>query len=246
MSPTVPQHKPSSTSKLRLFAVLSFAALALAAVTTALAAPAPAKPAPPAQPAPAKAAPAKPAPAPAAAPAAPPPRAAAPAPAPSGDAVAAGQRAFVQIAAVLQSPRCRNCHPSGDAPLQTDAGRPHAMNISRKSVEAGLLCSTCHQERNSDILGILGGPPGAPRWNLPPKETPMVFEGLSVHALCEQLKDPARNGKRTLAALHEHIAHDELVLWGWSPGGKRTLPPLSHEQFVAAFTTWVASNGACP
>ena len=231
MSPIM--QKSSSTKPLRMIAVL---ALALAAVTTALAAPAPA----PAKPAPAKPAPAKPAPA---QPAPPPP---APSPAPSAEAVAAGQRAFVQVASVLQSPRCRNCHPAGDAPLQTDAGRPHAMNISRKSVEAGLPCSTCHQERNADALGIPGGPPGAPKWNLPPKETPMVFEGLTVHALCEQLKDPARNGKRTLAALHEHIAHDELVLWGWSPGGKRTLPPLTHEQFVAAFTTWVASSGACP
>ena len=51
--------------------------------------------------------------------------------APSSDPATAGKRAFVEIARVLQSPRCRNCHPSGNAPLQTDAGIPHAMNISR-------------------------------------------------------------------------------------------------------------------
>lgn len=228
--------------------LIGLGALALAAVASqggfaAPAAPAPTKPAP-TKPAPTK--PATPAAAPTAAPATPSTPTAAPAPPPSAEAVAAAQRAFVEVASVLQSPRCRNCHPAGDAPLQTDAGRPHAMNISRTSVLAGLPCSTCHQERNSEAIGLAGGPPGAPHWGLPPAETPMVFEGLTVRALCEQLKDPARNGKRSLAALHEHVARDALVLWGWAPGGKRTVPPLSHEKFVAAFATWVAGNGACP
>jgi hypothetical protein len=160
--------------------------------------------------------------------------------------IADGQKAFGEVARVLQSPRCRNCHPAGDAPLQTDSGRPHAMNISRASVDAGLTCGTCHQERNSEALGIAGGPPGAPRWGLPPRATPMVFEGLSANALCEQLRDPTRNGERSLADLLHHVSEDPLVLWGWAPGGTRTVPPLTHDAFVAAFTTWVASNGACP
>lgn len=168
------------------------------------------------------------------------------APAPSADAVAAGTRAFADVARVLQSPRCQNCHPIGNAPLQTDRGRPHAMNISRLTVAAGVPCSTCHATRNADEIGISGGPPGAPRWGLPPAETPMVFEGMSPTALCEQLRDPERNGHRSLDALLDHVAHDPLVLWGWKPGGKRTLPPLTHDAFVAAFTTWVASAGACP
>jgi hypothetical protein len=158
----------------------------------------------------------------------------------------AGQRAFVEIAKVLQSPRCQNCHPVGDAPLQGDRGVPHAMHISRATVAAGVPCSACHQQRNSEAIGIAGGPPGAPKWGLPPVETPMVFEGKSLTALCEQLKDPARNKQRTLAMLLDHVSHDPLVLWGWSPGGKRTVPPLSHDAFVAAFTTWVDSDGACP
>jgi hypothetical protein len=158
----------------------------------------------------------------------------------------AGKKAFVEVARVLQSPRCKNCHPAGDAPLQTDAGRPHAMNISRASIAAGLPCSACHQQRNADAIGIPNGPPGAPNWNLPPKATPMVFEGLTPSALCLQLRDPAKNNKRTLEMLLEHVSSDPLVLWGWSPGGKRTLPPLSHDAFVAAFKIWVASGGACP
>lgn len=166
--------------------------------------------------------------------------------APALDRATAGKRAFGDVARVLQSPRCRNCHPAGEAPLQTDPGRPHAMNISRATVAAGTPCSTCHQDRNSEAVGVAGGPPGAPRWGLPPAETPMVFEGKTVAALCEQLQDPARNGHRTLEMLLEHVSHDPLVLWAWAPGGKRTVPPLPHDRFVAAFAAWVAADGACP
>jgi hypothetical protein len=157
-----------------------------------------------------------------------------------------GKHAFADVARVLQSPRCMNCHPAGDAPLQGDRPRPHAMNITRASVEAGLLCSTCHQERNSEAVGVRGGPPGAPHWDLPPKEMPLVFQGLTASQLCEQLKDPARNGNRDAKALLEHVEHDPLVLWGWQPGGKRTVPPLSHAAFVDAWKTWTAANRPCP
>ena len=91
----------------------------------------------------------------------------------------AGTKAFMDVARVLQSPRCMNCHPSGDAPLQGDRPRPHAMNITRASAELGLACSTCHQERNSEAVGVRGGPPGAPRWGLPAKEMPLVFQGIT-------------------------------------------------------------------
>lgn len=164
----------------------------------------------------------------------------------SGASTSAGQKSFATVAKVLQSPRCMNCHPAGDRPLQGDAGRPHRMWISRASVEAGLPCSTCHQERNSEALGIAGGPPGAPHWGLPPKDAPMVFQGKTVRALCEQLKDPKQTNGNDLEALLHHVEEDPLVLWGWNPGGKRRKPPVSHADFLAAFRTWVASGGACP
>ena len=167
-------------------------------------------------------------------------------PAAPGSDAEAGKRAFESVAAVLLSPRCRNCHPAGDRPLQTDAGRPHRFEILRRSVEAGLACSACHQDRNADALGIAGGPPGAPRWGLPPAATPMVFEGKTPRALCEQLRSPEQTGGRDLAALFHHVSEDPLVRWAWSPGGTRTRPPLSHDAFVAAFRTWVATGGACP
>jgi hypothetical protein len=158
----------------------------------------------------------------------------------------AAQEAFLDVYRVLQSPRCMNCHPQGDAPLQTDRHVPHAMNISRRSMEAGLPCSTCHQERISEAIGVAGGPPGAPHWQLPPRETPMIFQGRTPAQLCKQLGDPVHTGGRSLAELLHHVQHDPLVLWGWSPGGNRTKPPLTHARFVAAFSTWVDGGGACP
>lgn len=162
------------------------------------------------------------------------------------DKVAAGKASFVEVARVLQSPRCVNCHPDGDRPLQGDAGRAHAQNISRRTVAAGVPCSTCHQARNADALGVEHGPPGAPGWNLPPAEHPMVFQGRTPTRLCEQLKDPAQNGGRSLAQLLDHVTRDDLVLWGWAPGKGRSLPPLPHDRFVAAFQAWVDGGAACP
>ena len=167
-------------------------------------------------------------------------------PTPSAGAIAAGQRAFVTIATVLKSPRCVNCHPAGDRPLQGDAGKPHAQNISRKTVAAGVPCSTCHQARNSEAVGVEAGPPGAPSWGLPPADMPMVFQGKTATEICEQMRDPAQNHGKSLAQLLDHATSDPIVLWGWAPGGSRTRPPISHDQFAALFKTWVDGGGACP
>ena len=164
----------------------------------------------------------------------------------STDKTTAAKRAFADVYRVLESPRCMNCHPAGNAPLQTDRSLPHKQNISRATVTAGVPCSTCHQERNSEAVGVDGGPPGGKGWNLPAADMPLVFQGKTPTQLCEQLKDPERNGHRTLAQLVEHVEHEPLVLWGWAPGGKRTVPPLSHDAFVDAVKTWVAGDGACP
>ncbi|HEY0190167.1 MAG TPA: hypothetical protein VGC42_03540 [Kofleriaceae bacterium] len=158
----------------------------------------------------------------------------------------AGKRAFVDVVRVLQSPRCVNCHPDGDRPLQTDRALRHAQNISRATIAAGVPCSTCHQDHNSEAVGVAGGPPGAPRWGLPPVDQPMVFQGRTATQICEQVRDPKQNHGKSLAELVDHVDHDPLVLWGWSPGGHRTTPPLGHDAFVTAFKTWVAGGAACP
>jgi len=76
-------------------------------------------------------------------------------------------------------------------------------------------------------------PPGNPKWSLPPPEHKMVFVGRSASELCRQIKDPKQNGGRSLEDLLHHIADDDLVGWGWSPGEGRTLPPLSRPDTVA-------------
>ncbi len=74
----------------------------------------------------------------------------------------------------------------------------------------------------------------------------MVFINLSAGELCSNVKDPSKNGGRTPGQLMEHISKDRLVLWGWDPGPDRTKPPVSHEEFVAGFSKWVAAGLPCP
>jgi hypothetical protein len=150
---------------------------------------------------------------------------------------------FATIYAVLESPRCRNCHPAGNAPLQGDVPKRHAMNVTRTSAASGLACTTCHGATNAPFTH---GPPGRPAWRLPDADMPLVFEGRSEHALCEQLKNPATNGGKSLAALEEHFDKDPFVLWGWDPGPGRTVPPGSHADLVTAVRAWIAGGAACP
>jgi hypothetical protein len=163
-----------------------------------------------------------------------------------GDRIARSQTeapSFEEIARVLQSPRCMNCHPAGDAPLQTDLSRPHKQNIKRSFSELGGSCASCHQD---SALPGANVPPGAPHWNMPPAATPMVFEGKTVAQLCVDLKDPEQNGHRSLEDLVHHVGHDPLVLWAFNPGGTRTAPPMSHEAFVQLISDWVAVGAPCP
>jgi len=154
---------------------------------------------------------------------------------------AQGIAAFTTVYGVLQHPRCLNCHPDGDKPLQYDTSTPHTMEVDRLSMATGLPCSTCHRAEGIDGVGI---PPAGESWVLAPPD--QVFQGRSEAALCAQLRDPATNGDRDLDALLHHVSHDALVLYGWDPGGGRTTPAVSHADFVAAFQTWVSAGGPCP
>jgi cytochrome c5 len=158
----------------------------------------------------------------------------------------AAQAAFNRAWTVFDSPRCRNCHPSSDAPLQGDDGHIHIQDVKRggdgKGVY-GMKCGTCHQATNLPGADM---PPGNPKWSLPPANMKMAIQGETAGQFCRQLKDPAKNGHRTLAQIMEHVSSAELVGWGWSPGDGRTLPPLSRPEFVAAMKIWVDNGAACP
>ena len=86
--------------------------------------------------------------------------------------------------------------------------------------------------------------PGHPRWALAPIE--MAWEGKSIGEICQQIKDPQRNGGRNLELLHEHLAHDDLVAWGWAPGAGRDPAPGSQGQLGALIRAWIDSGAACP
>jgi hypothetical protein len=159
---------------------------------------------------------------------------------------AGARAAFLDVYKVLMHPRCMNCHPSGDVPLQGDDSHLHVQNVKRGEDGLGkyaLKCANCHQETN---LRGDNMPPGNPTWHLPKKETPLVFQGKSPRELADQLKDPKRNGGKTLEQLIEHVTHDKLVLWGWEPGEGRTKPPLTHADFVKRFREWVEKGAASP
>ena len=155
-------------------------------------------------------------------------------------------RAFDDIAGVLSSPRCANCHIVGDRLTTGDMGRPHAMAVRRGKDGRGapaMRCTNCHQEAS---VPVPHAPPGARDWRLPPPATPMAWKGLSAGEQCRMLKDPSKNGNKTLPQLLEHVQHDPLVLGGWSPGPERVPPPISHEAFVNAVRTWIDLGAACP
>ena len=42
-------------------------------------------------------------------------------------------------------------------------------------------------------------------WRMPKPEQRLVFVGVAPGALCEQIKDPARNGGKDMAALRAHL-----------------------------------------
>lgn len=159
---------------------------------------------------------------------------------------AASRAAFLQLYRVLTSPRCQNCHPAGDAPLQGDDSHVHLQNVKRGSSGHGVTamrCDTCHQAVNLTGAHM---PPGNPKWALPPQEQKMVFVERSPSELCRQIKDPRQNGGRSLEKLLDHVANDDLVGWGWSPGDGRTLPPLSRADTVTQMKAWIAGGAACP
>ena len=159
---------------------------------------------------------------------------------------AGSAKAFLEIHKVFTSPRCQNCHPAGDAPLQGDDSHVHLQNVKRGKDGHGvsaMRCETCHQTTN------LAGdhmPPGNPKWGLPSPEHKMVFVGRTPAELCRQLKDPKQTGGRSLQQLLEHVANDELVGWGWNPGDGRALPPLSRPDTVAQMKIWIDGGAACP
>ena len=153
---------------------------------------------------------------------------------------------FQEAGKVIQSPRCLNCHPNGNRPLQGDGMTPHLPLVDRGKDGFGapaMRCATCHGAQN-----FTAGPgqsvPGSKNWHLAPLE--MAWVGRSLGQICEQLKDTRRNGGKTMAQMIDHMAHDELVGWGWNPGAGRTPAPGTQKVFGELIQGWAETGAHCP
>jgi hypothetical protein len=154
---------------------------------------------------------------------------------------------FNEIGTVLTHPRCMNCHPAGDHPLQGNDQHEHMPPIWR--AETGHFeqnCAGCHTGRNVTLLegASYRSIPGHPRWGFAPLS--MAWERKSPGEICRQLKDVKLNGGRDLAALQEHIAKDDLVGWAWSPGEGREPAPGNQEAAGRLVQAWIDSGAECP
>jgi hypothetical protein len=165
------------------------------------------------------------------------------------DTTSRAAQAFETVRAVLQHPRCQNCHIPGDAPLQFDSGTPHSMNVQRGPVGLGataMECPTCHGQANLPASYGAHVPPGAPDWRLPPPQIKMIFIDQSSAELCALIKDKNATNGKDLSAMLVHMRDDKLVAWGWDPGVGRNPVPIPRAQVVAAFQDWMAAGAPCP
>jgi hypothetical protein len=159
------------------------------------------------------------------------------------DPIERSRALFVEAGRVIQNPRCMNCHPKGDRPSQGADMHPHVPIVTRGPDNIGtvvLHCQTCHQSANYAPSGL----PGHPQWQVAPLS--MAWQGQSLTQICEQIKDTQRNGGRSLADLHEHMAQDSLVGWAWHPGGKRSPAPGTQKAFGELVEAWIATGAHCP
>jgi hypothetical protein len=70
--------------------------------------------------------------------------------------------------------------------------------------------------------------------------------GPTLGEICEQIKDPARNGGHDMAFIVDHMAHDSLVGWGWYPDAGRGPVPGTQAQFGEIIKAWADAGAHCP
>ena len=156
--------------------------------------------------------------------------------------------AFHQMMDVLTHPRCVNCHPAGNQPLQGDDQHPHYFGVSRGKENHGtvaLNCQTCHQTENNNISGV----PGAPEWSLAPPS--MAWMGKNRFEIAALMMDPTTNGNRSAEDIMHHLTEHPLVLWAWEPGmdaegNLRETPPVSKDEYIQSVKIWIKSGAKIP
>ena len=166
---------------------------------------------------------------------------------------AEGLAAWQQVYSVLTHPRCINCHTATGYPQQGDDRHRHHFNVVRGQTGNGVPAFTfagCHQRSNADSTGV----PGAPGWHL----APLSMQWQDVHdrtmssgAVCRAVTNRSKNHGLDGPGLLKHHEEEPLVLWAFQPGravdgSARSVPPLTHGEFVAATRTWVEAGVPCP
>jgi len=159
-----------------------------------------------------------------------------------------GLGAWQKVYSVMVSPRCLNCHTATTYPQQGDDRHRHIANVIRGPQDKGVValnCATCHQSTNADSTGV----PGAHNWHLAPLS--MRWQDMNDRPLSSA--EVCRSVLRLLDGPHllKHHEEEPLVLWAFNPGRRpdgtmRTLPPMTHAQFVEATRQWVKAGTPCP
>ncbi len=167
-----------------------------------------------------------------------------------------GLAAWQTFYEVASHPRCSNCHVGADnRPMWSGPSygktRPHGMNINAGESRIGaetLICSTCHTTLLEQDLQANLVPHAAPKvamaWSLAPVEA--EWFGKPSNYVCNQLRDPARNGDRTIREVAVHLDHDLVLHWAWNPGGNREPAPHSLQASMDALMKWAAAGTPCP
>ena len=162
-----------------------------------------------------------------------------------------GKEAWLRIYEVASHPRCSNCHVGSDnTPMWSGPSygraRPHGMNVNAGDSRIGaeyVQCSTCHAYRE----GVNDMPHAAPQvamnWQLAPVEA--EWFGKSSVDICNQLRDPERNGGRDFNEIASHLDHDLILHWAWNPGGGREPAPFSLQEHVNDVLAWGVAGYPC-
>ncbi len=163
-----------------------------------------------------------------------------------------GLAAWDRIYEVASHPRCSNCHVgASNRPMWSGPSygrtRPHGMNINAGESRIGaeyVTCQTCHALREAGGNDMPhAAPQVAANWQLAPVEADWF--GKSSAEICAQLRDPERNGDRTAQDIADHLGHDVILHWAWTPGGGREPAPYSLEEHTKDVLIWGAAGQPC-
>ncbi|WP_420860540.1 hypothetical protein [Algirhabdus cladophorae] len=165
---------------------------------------------------------------------------------------AQGLEAWTRIYEVASHPRCSNCHVgASNRPMWSGPSygktRVHGMNVNAGESRIGaesIPCAACHlANETGGQSGAHMAPQVAADWQLPPVE--FEWFGKTSEEVCNQLRDPERNGDRTFMDVANHLDHDVILHWAWSPGGNREPAPYSLQDHVNDILIWGVAGSPC-